>query len=85
MTSNTQRIRNTAHDMILTGFCLEGQQLEAWLNSRAPLVLIDEEMSSAEITRFLQGIRRSTIGPSQLVVRRRIESLIEAFFGPDFR
>ena len=80
MTSNTQRIRNTAHDMILTGFCLEGAQLEAWLDSRAPLAVIDE-MSGQDITRFLQAIRRSTLGPSQLEVRRRIDSLIDSFFG----
>jgi hypothetical protein len=80
MTSNTQRIRNTAHDMILTGFCLEGQQLENWLDTCAPLAVIDE-MGSNDITRFLQGVRRSTLGPSQLEVRRRIDSLIESFFG----
>jgi hypothetical protein len=80
MTSNTQRIRNTAHDMILTGFCIEGQQLEHWLDSRAPLAVIDE-MDGQQITRFLQGVRRSTYGDCQLEVRRRMNSLIESFFG----
>ena len=79
MTSNTQRIRNKAHEMIDGGLCLEGSQLEAWLDSRAPLAVIDS-LPYHHVTRFLQSVSCATVGPSQLEVRRRIDGLITYYF-----
>jgi hypothetical protein len=78
MTNNHETIRLAAFGLMNEGYPIEGKQLEDWLNGLSPesikyLIL----MPTRAVERFVDDVRRAAYGPSQLEVRKRIDTLIE--------
>ena len=78
MTGNCEMIREAAWSLMNEGYPIEGKQLENWLDglSRESAKYLNHTPTRA-VERFVEDVRRATYGPSQLEVRKRIDTLIE--------